>query len=336
MINRIARAACIPFDSSMIDYDAVLRGLDVLVSVGGDIYTIPAHLRERRRYPYFNTLVRAGEIARERNIPEVIVGASIGPFGSYRPAVEYYADHLRNIDLICCREQRSSDYLATIGVRENVCLMPDPAFFVEGDDRDDVWDSAEYLGVNLSPLSLREVKGTETAGDADRFACLVSRLMDSTGLPVMFVPHVISPDPHDNDLLFLKKVAASMDAAHRRIVEVVEPGGFLEAKRYLRKCRIVVAARMHCAVNAMCEGIPTILLSYSQKAIGMCEYVYGTNAWVLPLQEAETVLPGKLGELLADAQWIHEDLTRRVADIRSETFESDSFTRFRDAIARRR
>lgn len=327
VLNRFARAACIPLDSTRTNYEAVLEDANALVSIGGDIYTIPAHLRKRKRYPYFNQLVRAGEVARGHGIPEIVIGASIGPFGGYKPAVKYYADHLRGIDLICCREKRSVDYLASIGVRDNVCLFPDPAYFVVGESSRDSWNEAEYLGVNLSPLSLRELSGTQTDADVARFARLVEQLMDLTGLRAMLVPHVISPDPGDNDLLFLKKVAGKMDAAHAARAEVVEPTGFLDAKRYLRKCRLVVAARMHCAVNAMCEGVPTILLSYSLKSIGMCEFVYGTDRWMVPLGSAFEELPDKLLELNHDGINIHKQLILRISDIRARAFDPGSCSR---------
>lgn len=326
--NKIARAFCAPFDSTREDYFSVLDGSDVVASIGGDMYTIPAHLRERKRYPYFNKLVRMGELAQERGIPEIVVGASIGPFGSYAPAVDYYANHLQGVDLICCRESSSVGYLRSIGVYDNVCLMPDPAFFVkDGEENAGCWESAEYLGVNLSPLSLRELNGGVLDGDITCMAILISRLIDESGLPAMLVPHVMAPHTGDNDLLFLRKVADAMDAAHRARTEIVEPAGFLDAKRMLRRCRLAVAARMHCAVNAMCEGIPTILLSYSQKAVGMCEYVYGSDRWVLPLGDAERKLPSRLGEMHVEADEVHKALLRRIREIRSLVDENDGLKR---------
>ncbi len=327
--NKFATALCIPFDSTKEDYERVLAGTDLLVSIGGDIYTIPAYKRKKARYPYFNRLVRAGELAMEHGIPEIVIGASIGPFGNYAPAVRYYADHLNKMDLICCRESKSIDYLATIGVGSNVCLLADPAFFVEGGSTDSNDDGKRYLGINLSPLSLYELAGGVTDEDCKRLAGLISRLMDQAGLPAMFIPHVLSPDDGDNDLLFLQRVHAAMDASHQAEAVVVEPDGFLDAKTYLRKCRFVIAARMHCAVNAICEGVPTILLSYSQKSLGMCEFVYGSSRWVLPLGEAETELPGKLRDLVAEEDAVRKQLEGRMVEIRVAAYNSDSFERLR-------
>ncbi len=42
---------------------------------------------------------------------------------------------------------------------------------------------------------------------------------------------------------------------------------------------------MHCAINALAAHVPTILVAYSRKAVGMCQYVYGNGDWVIPLNE---------------------------------------------------
>ncbi|WP_255464131.1 MULTISPECIES: polysaccharide pyruvyl transferase family protein [unclassified Adlercreutzia] len=325
VLNRVARTLCIPFDSTRENYGVVLDGTDVLVSIGGDIYTIPAYLRLRRRYPYFNKLVRIGELAQERGISEMVVGASVGPFGDWMPAVNYYSNHLCDVDLICCRERRSMTYLESIGVSNNVCLLPDPAFFVEDEGAGNGWVHAEYLGVNLSPLSLREINGAVSDADILRLAMLVQCLMDQVSMPALLVPHVLSPNPGDNDSVFLRRVYNAMDDFHRGRAKVIEPTGFLDAKRQLRRCCLVVAARMHCAVNAMCEGVPTILLSYSQKAQGMCEFVYGSDRWALPLTEADEKLPGKLVELQGESTKVHEQLVARILDIRSTLKTTSGF-----------
>ena len=58
-------------------------------------------------------------------------------------------------------------------------------------------------------------------------------------------------------------------------------------KSDLARCNFVIAARMHCAINAITMNVPTIFLSYSEKAKGMAEYVYGTSHGVFSLIEFE-------------------------------------------------
>ena len=53
---------------------------------------------------------------------------------------------------------------------------------------------------------------------------------------------------------------------------------------------------MHCAVNAITMNIPTVFLSYSEKAKGMAEYVYNTKNAVLSLSEFEDY--GKVANII--------------------------------------
>ena len=53
----------------------------------------------------------------------------------------------------------------------------------------------------------------------------------------------------------------------------------------MSECSVVISARMHCAINAITEGIPAIFLSYSEKTLGMSKMIYGTEKFALQLNE---------------------------------------------------
>lgn len=108
----------------------------------------------------------------------------------------------------------------------------------------------------------------------------------------------------------------------QKVTSICEPHGFLEAKRLLRKCRVVVAARMHCAINAVSEGTPTIFLTYSEKAKGMARYIYGDDRWQIPLEEIEDRLVNMVYKLLKDEAKERDFLHFRMAEIK-ETIVSD-------------
>ena len=332
IVGRLSRIISVPYDSTNEDYAVVLNECDVLISIGGDIYIIPFYLRSRSRYPYFNKLVKMGDLAIGQGIREVVIGASVGPFGDYDKAVGYYAEHLRECELILCRESISKNYLKSIGVVQNVEIMPDPAFFVDEKDCLPSSVEAKYLGVNLSPLSLFELGGSVGEADYARLARLLQDLSSHTGLPLMLVPHVLSPDEKDNDLLFLRKLYEGLDDEYKQCSVVVEPRSFLDARDYLRQCKMVVAARMHCAINAICAGVPAIFLSYSTKANGMCEYVYGSRDWVVPLGEAELQLPKKLDVMLDQLIPLNELIKKRIGSIVDDVERDRAFSRFSQAI----
>lgn len=331
VLGKASGMLTVPFDATGESYETVLDGCDILISIGGDIYTIPKYVRRKSRYPYFNRLVRLGQLAKERGVREVIMGASIGPFGSFERAVDYYADHLKTCEAIFCRERVTLEYLNSIGVSSNTVLMPDPAFFVENPAGLSCYEDARYLGINLSPLSLRELQGRVSEDAIKQLASQVEDLMDEMGLPALLVPHVFAPHAGDNDESFLRMVLEKLDETHRRRCELVTPKSFIDTKRYLAQCQLVVAARMHCAVNAICVGIPTVFLSYSKKSIGMCELVYGSRDWVVSLGDACGLKKAAVS-LYTDKGAVHEHLRKRVKELKGRGQNKSAFAELARAM----
>lgn len=48
---------------------------------------------------------------------------------------------------------------------------------------------------------------------------------------------------------------------------------------------MVIAARMHCGINAIICGVAAIFLSYSEKSRGMSKLVYGKDVACVPLED---------------------------------------------------
>ena len=310
-INKALRILKFEKQLFTIPFKDIMDQIDVVFSIGGDIYTIPAYLRERERYPYYNHLVDFCDRAISHGKKVIVYGASVGPFGKYKKAVDYYVKNLRKYEKILCREQNSVDYLRSLGLN-NMTFFPDPAFTVRLEQTEEV--EKNYIGVNLSPLSLNETNGSYGEKEVKSMASLMDRLIDETGEKLLFVPHVVSKNPNDNDYLFLKEVCNEM-ANKGKVTFADYSGGFLGIKKQLRECKIVISARMHCAINAVCENVPTIFLSYSQKSIGMCKYVYGNDKWVIKLEDINKDLIGKTKEMLDDREKASRVLVARNKEI---------------------
>ena len=102
-----------------------------------------------------------------------------------------------------------------------------------------------------------------------------------------------------------------MNEKYREKVTITDDNTFLSVKNDLSQCSIVVAARMHCAINSLSEGIPTILLSYSSKAKGMCEFVYGNTKWVYDVKKLNDI---KFINLIKDMLEHRNELNRSIVD----------------------
>lgn len=262
----------------------MLRGIDSVLSIGGDIYTIPSVLRDREMYPYYNHLNDYCNRAISMGKQVIVYGASVGPWGSYKKAVNYYKKNMLKYKAILCRDHSSIKYLNNLGF-SNISFVPDPAFQLGTGEHKE----GKYIGVNLSPLSLNELYGNHNDVQQEKLSRLLDEIYTKFHRPLLFLPHVLSKDENDNDLWFMQKIKRRM--RYKDNVLIADSSkGFLGIKEQIKECYIVISARMHCAINALEENVPTIFLSYSQKSIGMCEYVYGCKEWVIELKNVEQKL----------------------------------------------
>lgn len=294
----------------LFDIDSIIDSVDIIVSIGGDIYTIPEIVRQQDKYRYYNSLVDFCDRVIKRGKKVIVYGASVGPWGVYKKAIEYNVKALKNYKVILCREEESIKYLNRLGLN-NVVFFPDPAFQIkkEGEVK-----KKNYIGINLSPLSLKELYGRYDEAYVNKLANMLDGLYEKTNIKLMFIPHVISNNESDNDLLFMKKLQFEMKYKDK-VVFAETSGGFIGLKEYISECYVVVAARMHCAINAIDENVPAIFLSYSQKSVGMCKYVYGNDEFCINLKSIDNCLLDKVQEVIDKNDYLVEYLKKRNNEI---------------------
>lgn len=303
IVNRFCRIFNIEKRWMDFDINLMLKGIDVIFSIGGDIYTIPAYKRNKKRYQYYNHLIDFCDKAINRGIKVIVYGASVGPWGEYKKAVDYYVRAMQKYELILCREQESVDYLNTLNFK-NVIFFPDPAFYVKAENENKEVEK-KYIGINLSPLSFNEVFGNHAF--YDDLSKLMDKLVDAFHFELLMIPHVLSNDEDDNDLIFLKEIVSKM--SHKdQVVFADDSNGFFGAKRVMSSCYAVVAARMHCGINAVEQSIPTIFISYSQKALGMSRYIYQSDDMCISIQELESKLLDRLSFVLENLFTLQKQL----------------------------
>lgn len=316
-INKAYKVLHVPKRAFMFDADSIIDGVDMLISIGGDIYTIPQIRREQMKYEYYNPLVDFCDRVIAKGKKVIVYGASVGPWGRYQKAIDYNVKALKKYKAILCREEKSIEYLQSLGMN-NAMFFPDPAFQVR---KGNLTEEKKYIGINLSPLSLEEIYGSTDDAQISKLAGLLDRLCEETGHPIMLIPHVLSESPRDNDLLFLEKIQKNMQHSNQTVFADFSRG-FLGLKEDISKCFLVAAARMHCAVNAVDENIPAVFLAYSQKAVGMCKYVYGDTQNVIDLRQLDEKLIERIQYLLPQCEAISDNLKKRNAEI-SEYYQKN-------------
>lgn len=300
------------------DPPKISNGFDAVLSIGGDIYTIKSNGAGNRGF------LRFGDACETRGIPYVLWGASVGPFSQNPETERVFTKHLKNISLITARETATVDYLQTLGVINNVIPCADPAYVVEPDTKANGIRKGDKftIGINLSPLSVRHA-GHSLEESIYRQARTIEGLIKAINARIVLIPHVVCDfNEGDDDLRYLLRLKQAIASECQEAVTLLNNDtGFVGTKKELIKCDLVIAARMHCAINALAAHVPTILVAYSRKAVGMCEYVYGNGDWVIPLNEfGSNHTLEKIRSIIKQQQQIRAYLAKRIPEIQHDAY----------------
>ncbi|MBN1920598.1 MAG: polysaccharide pyruvyl transferase family protein [Anaerolineae bacterium] len=278
------------FISENVDW---MKHIDCVLSIGGDLYTLPPQSQVRFDRPFYATqLLDMGACILSRGKSFVIWGASIGPFEAWPAAKSRYVKHLARVPLIIARETSTVEYLASVNIQDNVCLAADPAFLTPVLDYpfERKASNLPLVGVNLSPLS---VKYALRETDAERAiltqAKALLELIRQHNVELVLLPHVIGEERADDDRHYLQSIYEVIRTqAPDRVGIVSDDPGARKMKGILAQCSAVIAARMHCGIHAISVGTPVLFLAYSSKARGMARYVYDDDTLCMPLEDFGT------------------------------------------------
>lgn len=249
------------------------KGVLCALQLGGDNYS----LDYGRPWDY----VSVDRWLARRGIPTVIWGASVGPFDgdlSFAPIIH---EHLKSLAGIFVRETVSRDYLSKHGIVQNVHLVADPAFCMTSSEPHNpsihelVMDG--MIGVNISPLVARFSK---TGGDLEAWrqtaAQMIIAAAERTKRPVLLIPHVGSPTIEEDDFSFLASIRDMVAPKLELPIRVAPQGmGAAELKWLIARCTVFAGARTHSTIAALSSCTPTLSLSYSVKAVGINQDIFG-------------------------------------------------------------
>lgn len=294
-----------------------MAACDAVLSIGGDNYSLDYDLAS---LAYF---VAVADAALRRGMPALLWGASAGPFDAIPGVEQHMAAHLRRLSRVTLRESHSVNYLARIGVSENVSQVADSAFAL----RPELLDTAAFwprdvaggvVGLNVSPLieAVRARAGmrSDMSAEVERF---VRGVVTEMGLSVLLVPHVapLDGDTFNNDEYLLTAIMARLGDLGDRIGLV--PGGLnaVQLKYLIGRCRFFIGARTHATIAALSLQVPTLSIAYSVKALGINRDLFDHEDYVLDTHKLDAVtLRAGLQKLVDDEAAIRSLLAQRIPE----------------------
>ncbi len=236
----------------------------IALSIGGDHY---CYKGSEQILAFHNTKVKKGHGT------SVLWGCSVEQNVLDMPSVK---EDMSRYDLIIAREHISYDSLKSIGLN-NVILRPDPAFtlpYIENSLSQQV--SPNTVGINFSPYA----NGTNNIG-LKNYQQLINWILNNTDMNILLIPHVFKSHSHDvEQMKLLLKILPSSP----RIKLIEKKLSACEIKAIIRRCRFFIGTRTHSTIAAYSTFVPTLVIGYSIKALGIAEDIFGNNEnYVIPV-----------------------------------------------------
>jgi polysaccharide pyruvyl transferase WcaK-like protein/NAD-dependent dihydropyrimidine dehydrogenase PreA subunit len=264
---------------------------DLIVDLGGDTFSDEPSILYTIAHSYSLFL------AKILGKPYVVLSQSIGPFKM--PITKALAKAiLKGALAVTAREPLTYEYLTKDLGLENVYLAPDIALASPLSCKSQRDPERHVVGLNASPLvALKTFPRVNERNDRDKklelFVRLMGELLDYAierySCRALLIPHVTGPmrafdERLRDDRVVLKMILGA--TRNKYEIELISSDDLLSIGRGISSCSVLVACRFHAALSAMLAGIPTILLSYSNKALGLAEML-GLHDYVIDVRDKD-------------------------------------------------
>ena len=254
-------------------------------------------------------------------VPCQVLGIGVGPLRT-EAGRRATASALRLARAVSVRDQASMDLLTSLSLDSGptIELAADPSLLLEPTPQTDVDEYLRTLGVdpagNLVAVNLRY---WDFDVDPQAWPQEIGRALDvltaAGSAHLLLLPFQVEGiSPYENDLEVLRQAQAAMAHPERTslLTEVPPPQLMLGV---IGRCRAAMVMRLHAAVFAVRQGLPTLALSYDPKValwmtdMGQAAHTLPPDRWTSEaLAEAWRKLPDRAS--LAPTALLKTSLTR--------------------------
>lgn len=191
-----------------------------------------------------------------------------------------------------------------------VYYFPDPAFVMESTKTDlpECFSNAKVVGVNLSTMAVEAQYGSDKSTVLQAYIKMLDWILQNTENNILLIPHVM----RGLDLTVLRELYSQFSENGRVYLLDNEQLNARELKYIISKCDVYVGARTHSTIAAYSSCVPTLVLGYSVKSIGIARDLFGKfEGYVVPVNTISDVNQ----DILKNA---FENIYHHAAEIRSD------------------
>lgn len=283
------------------------RDADLVIVVGGDNYD-KAYGAFADMHSFNKTLKKTikGKM--------VFINCSLNPDEISNAIIK----DLQLFDKVTAREQITYAKLKELLPEDKLEYYPDIAFAMEPKrvELPTCFLAGDVIGINLSPLILKGNYTDKAEMIMLEYNKIVEYIVNVLGKQVLLIPHVM----RNADLSVLRKIYERYQYNDR--VFLLENEGLTspEIKYIISNCYMYLGARTHSTIAAYSACVPTLVLGYSVKSIGIARDIFGKEkGYVVPVQSISE--PDKLFEVFKSFVGEREQVLRTLKSVIPEYVE---------------
>lgn len=237
----------------------------VFMSIGGDNYCTP----DPAWLYYSNRLID------KTGAKRVLWGCSVEPATISPKMVE----DLNGYSLITVREKVSLEALEQKLNGPKLVYVSDPAFTIPKQDSGVVLKK-DTVAVNFSPIVTKRGNNKQVLQSIDN---MLQYIVENTEYDLLFVPHVRIRG--NDDTVAMQELYEKYKSTGR--VTILEDRyNYAQLRDIISQCKMMICARTHASVSAYAMCVPTLVIGYSVKSIGIAKDLFGTEEnYVLPMDQ---------------------------------------------------
>lgn len=215
-----------------------------------------------------------------RRINTYILNAAKGTVVMYDCSLEEdhltdsVVDDIERFKIITVRESITQLAFEKRFDKNKLKYFPDPAFVMQPEkcNLPNGFEEGRMVGINLSNLISSGKYGAQADVLVQSYINMIDYILHNTELKVVFIPHVMG----NADLSMLRKLYENYKDNERVILIEDETYNAAQLKYIISKLSYLVTARTHASIAAYSMCVPTLVIGYSVKSIGIATDLFGT------------------------------------------------------------
>ena len=195
---------------------------------------------------------------------------------------------INRFQMITVRETKSYENVKTKFDQSKIRVYPDPAFVMNPDECDlpDGFEEGNTIGINLSGL-VTSLSNQELI--FENYVKLIEFILTDEKSKVLLLPHVMNGADFKTLKAVYNRCIENKLNANRIILWENDSYNSEQIKYVISKLRFLITARTHASIAAYSTCVPTLVLGYSIKSIGIAYDLFAsTNGYVVNYNELKT------------------------------------------------